>query len=127
MSLERPTGAAVKELASYRRAAKANDALWPPECLASERKFGHRAARLYPLISHTQKADGRMTNGNAVRTPQGIGTLLQVIGGEARVLLLKTKPVLMYRNPDKHGRPTTTFLIEEIEPYVSGTRRKAAR
>lgn len=96
-----------------RRATDSRDAAgWPPECLASGRKFGHRGARLYPLIGVH----------NGVRTPEGIGTLLQAIGGTAMVLLLKTKPALMYRNPDRHGRPMTAFLIEEIEPYAKGAR-----
>lgn len=120
MSLEHAEGAANIFLDSAKRAAvrTARDTRgWPAQCLESERKFGHRAARLYPLIGVH----------NGVRTPEGIGTLLQAMSGTAMVLLLKTKPVLMYRNPDRHGRPMTAFPIEEIEPYVSGTRRKGVR
>ena len=120
MTMERPAGAAVRELARYRHQAKRRDLEWPEECLESERRFGTRAARLYPLISHEQKADGRITNGNAVRTPEGIGTLTQVIGGEARVLLMKTKATKTLMGATKRYRPTTSFPVEEISPYRKG-------
>ena len=117
MSLEQAEGAATIFLDSYRSAARRNareaaTAGWPAECLESERRFGHRTDRLYPLIGVH----------NGVRTPEGIGTLFQAFSSGCLVLLLKTKSVLMYRNPDKHGRPMTAFAVEEISPYRKGAR-----
>lgn len=107
-----------------RRAAAARDvAGWSSECLESEKKFGHRAARLYPLISHKQKADGRVTNQNAVRTPAGIGTLVQVFSDRCLVLLLKTKEVTVEMGKKTHRyRPLMPFAVEEITPYRKGAR-----
>lgn len=48
---------------------------WPPECLASERLYGTRAARLYPLL------------GKRVTTPAGSGVLLQAFSSRAAVLV----------------------------------------
>lgn len=48
---------------------------WPPESLDSERRFGHPAARLYPII------------GKQVRTQFGTGMLLQVFTDRAAVEL----------------------------------------
>ena len=52
-----------------------------------------------------------------MRTPEGIGTLHQAIGGTALVLLMKTRPVLMYRHPEKWVRPMTEFPVEQVTPY----------
>lgn len=122
--MERPANTAVRELARVDRAARWADAEWPEECLRSEKRFGTRAARLYPLVSHTLP-DGTTTNENAVRTPRGVGTLHQAIGGRALVLLMKTRPVLMYRNPEKWARPLTEFPVEQVTPYEN--RRGGAR
>jgi hypothetical protein len=48
---------------------------WSPESLRCEARFGHRAARLYPLLGHR------------VRTPQGTARLEQVTEARCRVLL----------------------------------------
>lgn len=48
---------------------------WPPECLASERLYGVRSARLYPLL------------GRRVTTPAGTGVLLQVFSSRVAVLV----------------------------------------
>jgi hypothetical protein len=81
---------------------------WSEESLASERKFGQRIARLYPLLGVE----------NGVRTPEGIGTLLQAIGREARVLLMRTKPSEASRDLDgKPYRPMTSFPVEDVRPY----------
>ena len=48
---------------------------WPPESLACEARFGHRAARLYPFL------------GRRVATPRGPGQLCQVLEARCRVLL----------------------------------------
>lgn len=49
------------------------DSEWPPACLEAMQQFGHRDALLYPLIH------------GPVQTPQGVGVLLQVLGGRAVV------------------------------------------
>ena len=104
----------VRGLRDYQReAAEAREALaWPPECLASERKFGHRAARLYPLIGVH----------NGVRTPRGIGTLWQAFSSRCLVLLLKTREVEVGGKKKHRYRPMTAFGVEEIEPYREGAR-----
>lgn len=53
----------------------ATGALWPPECLAAERKFRIPAAKLYPLLDHV------------VLTPAGAGILLQVFDDRVSVHL----------------------------------------
>ncbi len=84
---------------------------WSQECLESEERFGQRVARLYPLLGVE----------NGVRTPEGIGTLLQAFSSEAgcRVLLMKTRATAKDLN-GKAYRPTTEFEVEEIEPYGRG-------
>ncbi len=49
--------------------------VWPQECLDAERRFGHRAARLYPLLNRR------------VQTSRGPGKLWQVMAGRAGVVL----------------------------------------
>jgi len=46
---------------------------WPPESFEAEARFGHRAARLYPLL------------GRRVLTPYGPGVLHQVIEARCRI------------------------------------------
>jgi hypothetical protein len=55
---------------------------WPPESLEAAERFRHWSARLYPFI------------GQAVRTPKGMGQLVQVFSDRATVLLdsERTKP-----------------------------------
>lgn len=48
---------------------------WSAESFGAERKFGHPAARLYPFLNQR------------VRTPRGMGRLLQVFKDRADVLL----------------------------------------
>lgn len=48
---------------------------WPRASLKAEQRFGHPAARLYPFL------------GQQVRTPLGVGKLLQVFQDRATVLL----------------------------------------
>lgn len=112
--MERAPAAAVGFLNRYRRTAAAKNArdagLWPPECLKSESRFGHRTARLYPLIGVH----------NCVRTPQGVGTLHQAIGGEARVLLLKARATKTLMGSTRRYRPMSVFPIEQIAPYSKG-------
>ncbi len=48
---------------------------WPPECLASEERFGQPHARLFPLI------------GREVSTPDGRGTLVQVFAARSAVVI----------------------------------------
>ena len=82
---------------------------WSEECLASEQKFGHRVARLYPLLNAE----------NGVRTPEGIGTLMTAFSTGCQVLLMKTRAV----KKDLGGKPyhpMHTFNVEEIEPYRRG-------
>ncbi len=56
-----------------RQSGPASEPLWPPECLAAERKFGVPSAKLYALLDHR------------VLTPEGAGILLQVFHDRARV------------------------------------------
>lgn len=55
--------------------AEKRDLGWPPESLEAERRFGPPHARLFPFI------------GRKVRTPRGIGTLIQVFAERVTVLL----------------------------------------
>jgi hypothetical protein len=55
--------------------ARETEPAWPAASLESQRKFGHPLARLYPFL------------GKKVRTPAGVGELLQVISGRVAVLL----------------------------------------
>ncbi len=48
---------------------------WPQKCLESERRFGHKEARLYPLIN------------KRVMTPRGPGRLWRVFAGSIGVVL----------------------------------------
>ena len=108
-----PSG--VTDLCEHQRlAAEARDtAGWPPECLESERRFGHRTARLYPLIGVH----------NGVRTPKGIGTLVQAFSSRCLVLLLKTREITVETAKKKHVfRPMTAFAVEDITPYRKGAR-----
>ncbi len=84
---------------------------WSQECLESEERFGQRVARLYPLLGVE----------NGVRTPQGIGTLLQAFSTGCQVLLMKTRATAKDLN-GKFYRPTTEFEVEEIVPYGRGGR-----
>ena len=58
---------------------------WPPECLDSERRFGTREARLYPLL------------GKRVMTPEGPGVLWRVFTGSIGLVL------------DSHPKKVTYF------------------
>ncbi len=63
------------------------------ECLEAERRFGHRAARLYPLLNQI------------VGTSQGPGRLWQVFTGQAGVVL------------DSHRESVRFVMPEEVTPY----------
>ena len=69
---------------------------WPVECLEAERRFGHRAARLYPLLTRI------------VGTSQGPGRLWQVFTGQAGVVL------------DSHPESVRFVMPEEVRPYGQG-------
>ncbi len=56
-----------------RQSGPVSEPLWPPECLAAERKFGVPSAKLYPLLDHV------------VLTPEGAGMLLQVFADRVQV------------------------------------------
>ena len=62
------------------------------EMWRSQRRFGHQAARLYPLV------------GQKVRTEEGRGTLWQVLTGRAGVVL------------DKDPKKVTFVSVEEVKP-----------
>lgn len=57
---------------------------WPAECLVSERKFGTRVSRLYPLI-HDEKRRGRSQVGK-VKVRDRSATLLQAFSDRAFVV-----------------------------------------
>jgi hypothetical protein len=62
------------------------------EMWRSQRRFGHIAARLYPLVDRK------------VRTEEGQGTLWQVLGGRAGVVL------------DKDPQKVTFVSVESVKP-----------
>jgi hypothetical protein len=66
----------------------------PPESLDPERRFGQRHARLFPFL------------GRKVRTPAGLGTLLQVFADRCTVVL------------DSHVAQCARFEPGEIEPVT---------
>lgn len=87
--------------------------IWGEECLASERKFGSRAARLLPLVG----IDG------GVGTPLGQATLFQAF--ESRCLVLLTRGRNAGRDAGgKSYKPLREVAVEEIEPYRSNPREK---
>ena len=61
---------------------------WPVECIKSEQKYGHCAARLYPLI------------GKVVETPRGVGLLWQVFANRAGVLMDGNRKWLLFITPE---------------------------
>ncbi len=85
---------------------------WPQECLDSQERFGHRGARLYPLIEEF------------VSTPDGAGTLKQVIAGQARVLLKSEVKRASRHQSNSKDRPgegsapeMSSFLVQDVTPY----------
>lgn len=70
------------------------------ESMEGMRKFGP-AGRLYPWI------------GREVRTPQGYGILLSVVGGMAQVQLYRTRPERLYPG-QKPVRPAADVPVEEV-------------
>ena len=96
---------------------------WSEECLDSERRFGSRVARLYPLVRH--EVDGRTTNENAV-TVEGIGpaSLLRVFAdtpGRPGAMVLPLRPRAFIEEV-KHGKKTeraaAVFVaIDDVKPY----------
>lgn len=87
-------------------AAERERRIWPEECLASERKFGHRAARLYPLIG---VAGGVMTR-------HGQGTLFNVRSDGCQVVLTRGRKTGRRQSGERY-RPLKEFPVDAIEPY----------
>ena len=89
---------------------------WTKACLASEKKYGRRVARLYPLI-------GRQ---NGVKTPHGPGTLLQAFEdrrGQPGVMVLHLRPRSWIWEKGRK-RPAADFVrVEDVEPYTPGVKR----
>lgn len=79
------------------------DALWPPECLWEEAKYGHKAARLYPLLNRR------------VDTPYGQGILLQALTAGAQVLLDSAEPSVPRPGYKKYA-PMTQVSIGSVRP-----------
>lgn len=112
----------AKDLRSYQReASEATDVagllaererrIWGEECLKSERKFGSRTARLFPLIGVQ----------GGVSTPSGQATLFTVFESGCQVLL--TRGGNTGRDAGgKPYKPLRVFAVEEIEPYRGGAR-----
>lgn len=90
---------------------------WGPESLDSERRFGSRVARLYPLV-------GRQT---AVLTPLGPATLLRAFAdspGRPGAMVLPLRPRASIEEV-KHGKKTkraaAVFVaVEDAKPYRKG-------
>jgi hypothetical protein len=57
------------------RQREANESNWPPASLDVERRFGQPHAKLFPYV------------GRKVRTPSGLGTLIQVFADRVTVVL----------------------------------------
>ena len=89
---------------------------WSGACLESERKYGHRVARLYPLIGVQ----------NGVRTPLGIGTLLQAFEdrpGQPGAMVFHLRPRSWIWEKGRK-RPAADFVgVEDVEPYAAGAKR----
>lgn len=83
--------------------------IWSEASLESERKFGSRAARLYPLIG----AEG------GIKTPLGQGTLFTVFESGCQVSLMRGGNTGRDAN-GKPYKPLREFAVEEIEPYRGG-------
>jgi len=62
------------------------------EMWRSQQRFGHKAARLYPLV------------GREVRTQEGRGRLWQVLAGRAGVVL------------DEDPKKVTLVSVEDVKP-----------
>lgn len=82
---------------------------WSEECLESERKFGVRVARLYPLLELQ----------GGVLTPKGQGTLKQALSGGCLVLLTRGAATATRMNGKKY-RPLIEFPVEDVTPYRRG-------
>lgn len=97
-------------------AAERDRRIWPAECLASEEKFGHPAARLYPLIDVA----------GGVMTPNGQGTLFNARSDGCQVVLTRGRKTGRRQSGERY-RPLREFPVEEIEPYVNQRDRKGKR
>jgi len=93
-----PARAMTPDLARMIREHKAElvrllaDMCWPPESFETERRFGHRHARLYPFLSRT------------IATPAGPGQLVLVSTERAGVVL------------ERGPRQVSFFLPGELRP-----------
>jgi len=91
---------------------------WSAECLESERRFGRRVARLYPLIGVE----------NGVRTSFGPGKLLQAFEdqpGQPGAMVLHLRPrswIERWRSGKLLSRhPAADFVsIEDVQSYRGG-------
>lgn len=96
---------------------KTLEEIWGVEALESHAKFGHRGARLYVNIDHQ------------VWTSRGTGELINVLGGEARVLLdrdvSRAVAEASRTGKKKPQLDTVGFEIGEIFPMVpAGANRR---
>ena len=71
------------------RQRKANECNWPPASLDAERRFAQSHAKLFPYL------------GRKVRTPGGLGTLIQVFAGRATVVLDSELSLCSFFVPDQ--------------------------
>jgi hypothetical protein len=79
---------------------------WSRECIESEKRFGRRVARLYPLVGVS----------GAVKTPGGQGTLVQAFSSGCLVALVRGRATGRRANGQRY-RPLVEFAVEEVEPY----------
>lgn len=86
--------------------------IWSEASLESERKFGSRAARLFPLIGVQ----------GGVKVPDGQATLFTVFESGCQVLLTRGRNTGRDAN-GKPYKPLKVFAVEEIEPYRGGGAR----
>ncbi len=86
---------------------------WTEECLDCEARFGHRAARLYPLIGLA----------NGVATPHGPGTLLQVFEDSPTrpgAMVMPLRPRAFYWDDGKKKAAAVFVAVEDVKPYAKG-------
>ena len=111
-------GDAPDALASLLRERRGGHAtlgdVWPEACLAAQAKFGHRCARLYPLLGGAILIGGE--DGGVV------GTLHQAMAGEAMVRVESDPPVHPFGDESKPVIFPARFVpIGRVWPTVPGS------
>lgn len=88
---------------------------WSEGCLDSERRFGSRVARLYPLVGVR----------GGIETPLGQGTLLQAIAdspGRPGAMVEHVHPRAFFWDDGKKRAAAVFVAVENVKPYRKGNR-----